>query len=178
MVRSVYVSYAWQGAWTFNNDGTPLPQGTANGKRSIVKDGFIHANDDAFKFYNSFVNIDNYQVWQFKNGAVFPLGWFPKTVSDVVVSSVDLLNVELWYNQGHNLGLVNYTSGNGSGTISDLTFNNINVGTNIARVIGLKASAQKFQNITFNNLVTIQHLEIGAAVWLFSGPLGLHGGRS
>ena len=138
-------------AWTYNNDGTPLPQGTVS-RRSVVKDCFVHANDDAFKLYNSHVTIDNCQVWQSKNGAVFQLGWFPKTVEDIAVNNVDLLNIELWYNQGHNLGLVNFTSGNGSGVIKNIAFNNINVDANIARVIGLKANTQQFRDITFNNL--------------------------
>ncbi len=65
------------GSWTYNNDGLLLP------RNGVIRNAFIHADDDAFKISHSNAQIENCVVWQNSNGAVFQFGWFPKTLSQI-----------------------------------------------------------------------------------------------
>lgn len=85
-------------AWIYNNDGLPNPSGAS----SSISNCFIHADDDAFKIYNSGSTIHNCVIWQGYNGAVFQFGWFPKTVNNVTVSNVDVIHCYLWYGNGQS----------------------------------------------------------------------------
>lgn len=138
------------GAWTYNNDGLPV------GTNSIVKNAFIHADDDSFKLYNNGGRVENCVVWQANNGAVFQFGWFPKSVSDVVVNNVDVIHFENWYGVNQtNRAVFNYADTGGSGIIRDIRFNNVTVEGRVLRLFGLKSSGgQKFRNFTFSNLNT------------------------
>lgn len=151
--KGTMTNFKLVGAWTYNNDGTPIPEGA----NSSISDCFIHANDDAFKLYNSDSSINNCVVWQSENGAVFQTGWFPKTIDNVTTSNIDVIWLENWYHPGNNLGLLNFANAGGGGTISNLNFNNIYVEGNVMRIIGLSPSnGQKFDGITFKNLIVDQ----------------------
>ena len=91
--QGTFDNFKMVGAWTYNNDGLPNPTGSS----SYIRNAFIHADDDAFKIYNSDSRIENCVVWQSNNGAVFQFGWFPKTCSNVEVSNIDVIHFENWY---------------------------------------------------------------------------------
>ena len=93
--RGRFENFKMVGAWSYNNDGLPVPGGG-----SLVRDAFIHANDDALKLYHSGARVENCVVWQGNNGAVFQFGWFPKTVRDVRVRDMDIIHNENWYGVG------------------------------------------------------------------------------
>ena len=148
--RGQFQNFKMLGAWTYNNDGLPVP----GGSDSIVRDAFIHANDDAFKLYNSNARIENCTVWQGPNGATFQLGWFAKTVRNVHIKNIDVIHNENWYgvNQS-NRALINFADATGQGTIEDFHFENLHIEGKILRLIGLKTGGgQKIQNFHFNNL--------------------------
>jgi hypothetical protein len=138
------------GAWTYNNDGLPVP----GGEGSFVRDAFVHANDDAFKLYNSGGRIENCTVWQGPNGAVFQFGWFAKSVSDVRVGNIDIIHNENWYGVGQsNRATINFADASGSGLIEDVRFENITTEGKILRLFGFKTDGgQKFRRFHFNNL--------------------------
>ncbi|MEM9463687.1 MAG: hypothetical protein AAGF11_56640 [Myxococcota bacterium] len=147
--EAVMENFKIVGGWTYNNDGLPLPEGL----RSRVADCFVHANDDAFKIYNSGSTVENCVVWQSENGASFQLGWFPKSIENVTVRDIDIIHSESWYHPGNNLGVVNYANAGGTGTIANLTFSELRVEGNIMRVLGLApAGGQIIQDIQFEGL--------------------------
>ena len=148
--RGTFDNFKMVGAWTYNNDGLPNPSGA----ESRITNAFIHAADDAFKLYNSDSTIDNCVVWQSNNGAVFQLGWFPKTVRGVRVSDVDVIHFENWYGVGlGNRALFNYADAGGAGTISDIEFTDVRVEGPILRLFGFKCSGgQVIRDVTFNRL--------------------------
>ncbi|MFN0129872.1 MAG: hypothetical protein ACKV19_24670 [Verrucomicrobiales bacterium] len=123
------------GAWTYNHDGLPVPGGAG----SVVRDAFIHADDDAFKLYHSGGRVENCVVWQNNNGAVFRFGWFPKTVRDVRVHGVDVIHNENWYgvNQS-NRAVFNYADASGHGVIEDVRFEDIAIEGRILRAFGFR----------------------------------------
>lgn len=138
------------GAWCYNNDGLPIPSGPG----SRISGCFIHANDDAFKIYGSGGVIEDCVVWQGSNGAVFQLGWFPKTVRNVTVRRVDVIHFENWYGVDQvNRALFNYADSAGSGTIEEIRFRDIRVEGPILRLFGLRcAGGQIIRNVTFDGL--------------------------
>lgn len=148
--QGTFDNFKMVGAWTYNNDGLPNPAGS----ESSISNCFIHADDDAFKIYNSGSSIENCVVWQNNNGAVFQFGWFPKTVNDVTVSNVDIIHFENWYGVGQvNRALFNYADSGGNGTIHGIEFNNINVEGPILRLFGFHCiGGQVIRDIKFNNL--------------------------
>jgi len=149
--RGTLDNFKMVGAWTYNNDGLPNPSGTT----SIIKNAYIHANDDALKIYNSGSMITNCVIWQANNGAVIQFGWFPKSVSNVTVNDIDVIHFENWYGVNQvNRAVVNYANAGGPGTISDIRFKNFIVEDRVLRLFGLDTvgSAQVLRNITFNHL--------------------------
>ena len=139
------------GAWTYNNDGVPNPSGST----SIIKNAFIHADDDALKIYNNDSRITNCVIWQSNNGASIQFGWFPKTVSNVTVNDIDVIHFENWYGVNQvNRAVISYANAGGSGTISNIRFNNFNIEGKVLRLFGLNTvgSAQVIRDVSFNGL--------------------------
>lgn len=139
------------GAWTYNNDGLPNPSGAT----SIIKNAFIHADDDALKMYNSDSKITNCVIWQSNNGAPIQFGWFPKTVSNVTRNDIDVIHFENWYGVNQvNRAVISYANAGGPGTISGIRFNNFTVEGKVLRLFGLNTvgSAQVLKNFSFNSL--------------------------
>lgn len=148
--KGTFDNFKIVGAWTYNNDGLPV----AGGNGSIVKDAFIHADDDAFKIYQSGARIENCVVWQNSNGAVFQFGWFPKTVRDVRVRGVDVIHNENWFgvNQ-NNRAVFNFADAGGKGVIEDIHFEDIMIEGKILRLFGLKPTGgQILRDWHFKNL--------------------------
>jgi hypothetical protein len=133
--KGTFENFKIVGAWTYNNDGLPVP----GGNESIVRDAFIHADDDALKFYQSGARVEDCVVWQNSNGAVFQFGWFPKTVCDIRVRGVDVIHNENWYgvNQS-NRAVFNFADAGGKGTIEDVHFEEIHIEGKILRMFGFK----------------------------------------
>ena len=148
--RGRFENFKMVGAWTYNNDGLPVP----GGGNSIVRDAFIHADDDALKLYHSGARVENCVVWQGNNGAVFQFGWFPKTVRDVRVRDVDVIHNENWYGVGQaNRATFNYADSGGAGLIEDVHFENVTIEGRILRLFGFKAGrGQKIRDFHFQNL--------------------------
>lgn len=151
--KGIFDNFKMVGAWTYNNDGLPNPAGPD----SRIANAFIHADDDAFKIYNGGSTIENCVVWQSSNGAVFQFGWFPKTVSDVTVSTIDIIHFENWYGRGQpNRAVFNYANASGSGTISNMRFSDINIEGRVLRLFGFKcdgkANRQKIRDFTFTSM--------------------------
>jgi len=148
--RGRFLNFKMLGAWTYNNDGLPVPGGSG----SLVRNAFIHANDDAFKLYNSGAEVENCTVWQGPNGAVFQFGWFPKSVRDVRVSGIDIIHNENWYGVGQsNRATFNFAEAAGEGTIENIHFDDIRIEGKILRLFGFKAGAgQQFRRFEFKNL--------------------------
>lgn len=152
------------GAWTYNNDGLPVP----GGEGSVVRDAFIHADDDAFKLYHTGGRVKDCVVWQNSNGAVFQFGWFAKTVRAMHVHGVDVIHNENWYgvNQG-NRAVFNYADAGGKGVIENIHFEDIAIEGKILRAFGFKAtSGQVLRGWHFKNF------SVGA---LGAGQLGAPG---
>ncbi len=148
--RGVFENFKIVGAWTYNNDGLPVPGGAG----SAVRDAFIHADDDALKLYHTGGRVENCVVWQNNNGAVFQFGWFPKTVRDVRVRGVDVVHNENWYgvNQG-NRAVFNYADAGGKGVIEDIHFEDIAIEGKILRAFGFKAmGGQTLRGWQFKNV--------------------------
>ena len=148
--RGRFRNFKMVGAWTYNNDGLPVPGGEA----SSVRDAFVHANDDAFKLYNSGGRIENCTVWQGPNGAVFQFGWFAKSVRDIRIGDIDIIHNENWYGVGQsNRATINFADASGSGLIENVRFENITTEGKILRIFGLKADGgQRFRRFHFKNL--------------------------
>jgi hypothetical protein len=149
--KGVFDNFKMVGAWTYNNDGLPNPAGAT----SVIRNAFIHANDDAFKIYNSGSTISNCVVWQANNGAVIQFGWFPKTVSNVTVRDIDVIHFENWYGVNQvNRAVINYANAGGPGTISNIRFDNFIIEGPVLRLFGLNTvgSAQVIRDVSFNNL--------------------------
>ncbi len=148
--RGTFDNFKMVGAWTYNNDGLPNP----TGDESRIANAFIHADDDAFKIYNSGSTIDNCVVWQSNNGAVFQFGWFPKTVNDVRVSRIDVIHFDNWYGVGQvNRALFNYANSGGPGMISRIEFRDIRVEGPVLRLFGFQCfGGQVIRDVTFTNL--------------------------
>lgn len=148
--RGVFANFKIVGAWTYNNDGLPVPGGTG----SIVRDAFIHADDDALKLYHSGGRVENCVVWQNNNGAVFQFGWFPKTVRDVRVRGVDVIHNENWYGVNQvNRAVFNYADAGGRGVIEDIHFEDIAIEGKVLRAFGFKAmGGQALRGWQFKNV--------------------------
>lgn len=138
------------GAWTYNNDGLPVP----GGKDSSVENAFIHANDDTFKLYNSNGRIENCTIWQGPNGATFQLGWFAKTVRNVSIKNIDLIHCENWYGVDQtNRAIINFADASGKGTIEDFHFENLYFEGPLLRLFDLSPDGnQIIRNFTFDTL--------------------------
>ena len=148
--RGQFSNFKMLGAWTYNNDGLPVPGGT----NSVVENAFIHANDDAFKLYKSDARVENCVVWQGPNGAVFQFGWFAKSVGDVAVSNIDIIHNENWYgvNQAAR-ATISFADASGDGLIQNVSFENIHIEGKILRLFGMKAGGgQRIRNFQFNGL--------------------------
>lgn len=148
--RGRFENFKMLGAWTYNNDGLPVP----GGSDSVVRDAFIHANDDTFKLYNSNARVENCVVWQGPNGATFQLGWFPKSVSNVHLKRIDLIHNENWYGVSRtNRAVINFADATGKGLIEDFHFENIFMEGPLLRLFDLSAGGdQIICNFTFTNL--------------------------
>ncbi|MEM7234489.1 MAG: hypothetical protein AAF517_20080, partial [Planctomycetota bacterium] len=157
--RGRFNNFKMVGAWTYNNDGLPNP----TGEDGRIANCFIHADDDAFKIYNSGSSIDNCVVWQSNNGAVFQFGWYPKTVSGVRVSNIDVIHFENWYGVGQsNRAVFNYANSGGNGTISDIVFDDVRVEGPILRLFGFNCfGGQVVRGLTFNHLSVPGGMGIG-----------------
>ena len=120
----------------------------------MVRDAFIHADDDALKLYHTGGRVENCVVWQNNNGAVFQFGWFPKTVRDVRVRGVDVIHNENWYGVNQlNRAVFNYADAGGKGAIEDIRFEDIAIEGKILRAFGFKATGgQVLRNWHFKNL--------------------------
>jgi hypothetical protein len=144
----VFDNFKIVGSWTYNNDGLPLAEG------GVVRNCFIHANDDSFKLYHSGGRIENCVLWQNCNGAVFQFGWFAKSLSGLTVSDIDIIHFENWYgvNQG-NRAVFNYADAGGPGLIEKVSFENIAIEGRVMRLFGFKAvGGQKLRDFHFNGL--------------------------
>jgi hypothetical protein len=134
------------GNWGWNGDGIPALTGTT------ISDSFVSAFDDAFKLYSSGATVKNNTLWQMDNGAVFQLGWFAKSISNVTATNNTLLHAE-WTGANSNWGLLNYQEGGGSGTISNLTIDGTRIMGPTTRIVALSntSAAQTFNNIKLTN---------------------------
>lgn len=95
--------------WAFNSDGTVSPR---NGQ---IEDCFIQSYDDSIKLTQSDSNVEHCVIWQFGNGANFQIGWYPKSISNVHVSDIDVIHSENWWGPNDNAGLLSYTHGPATG---------------------------------------------------------------
>ncbi len=136
------------GSWTYNNDGLPLA------RNGVIRNAFIHANDDSIKLYHSDAKVENCVLWQNCNGAVFQFGWFPKSLSNVTVTNVDIIHFENWYgvNQS-NRAVFNYANAGGPGLIENISFDHVTVEGRILRLFGFNAMGQQqIRYFRFNRL--------------------------
>src|SRR4029434_8386816 len=118
--------------WAFQNDGTVSPR---NGR---IEDCFIQSYDDSIKLTQSGANVERCIIWQFGNGANFQIGWYPKSISNVHVTDIDVIHSENWWGKNDNAGLLSYTHNSaGNGLIQDLSFTNIYLEDRLMRVFGL-----------------------------------------
>lgn len=148
--RGTFENFKMLGAWTYNNDGLPNPSGPG----SHIRDAFIHADDDAFKLYNGGSTIENCVVWQANNGAVFQLGWFPKTVGGIRIRDIDVIHFENWYGVGQvNRAVFNYANAGGPGLIEDIEFHDIRIEGPVLRLFGFQATGgQVIRDLSFHRL--------------------------
>ena len=162
--RGHFSNFKMLGAWSYNNDGLPVP----GGANSLVENAFIHANDDALKLYTSGAKVQNCVIWQGPNGAVFQFGWFTKSAKDIAVSMIDIIHNENWYGVDQvNRATINFADASGNGNIENITFRDVHIEGNILRLFGFKTGGgQIIRNFHFNNL----HLE-----GLGAGQLGAPG---
>lgn len=151
------------GNWGWNGDGIPALPGTT------ISDCFISAFDDAVKLYSSRATVRDNTLWQMDNGAVFQLGWYGKTISDVTVSDNTVLHAE-WTGTNSNWGLLNYEENGGSGTISDVTVSGTRVMGPVTRIVALsnQETAQSFRNIRLQD-TTVDKLFTTAEIQRLSG---------
>ncbi|MBU8861611.1 MULTISPECIES: hypothetical protein [unclassified Micromonospora] len=131
------------GNWGWNGDGIPALTGTT------ISDSFVSAFDDAFKLYSSNATVKNNTLWQMDNGAVFQLGWFAKTISNITATNNTLLHTE-WTGTNSNWGLLNYQEAGGSGTVSNVSITGTRIMGPTTRVVALSntSAAQTFRTIT------------------------------
>ncbi|WP_157744882.1 glycoside hydrolase family protein [Micromonospora coxensis] len=146
------------GNWGWNGDGIPAMTGTT------ISDSFVSAFDDAFKLYSSNATIKNNTLWQMDNGAVFQLGWFAKTISNITATNNTLLHAE-WTGTNSNWGLLNYQEAGGSGTISNLTIDGTRIMGPTTRVVALSntSASQAFRGVkltdtTVDKLYTVAEI--------------------
>jgi len=133
--------------WAFNNDGAVSPR---DGR---IEDCFIQSHDDSIKLTQSDSNVEHCVIWQFGNGANFQIGWYPKSISNVRVSDIDVIHSENWWGPNDNAGLLSYTHGPGNGLIQDLSFTNINLEDKLMRLVGLfPESGLRIDGVKFTNI--------------------------
>nr|KAG5690875.1 hypothetical protein BaRGS_028907 [Batillaria attramentaria] len=127
------------GAWVYNNDGISVGFG------SVVRDSFIHANDDSIKLYASNVEVTRCVVWQAQNGAVFQFGWWPtRTVQRVLVTSVDVIHTDWCTFKGKNChispnnAVVDLAGNTTLLQVSDLEFRDVRVEGFCPRIFNFK----------------------------------------
>jgi hypothetical protein len=134
--------------WAFQNDGTVSPR---NGR---IEDCFIQSYDDSIKLTQSGAKVERCVIWQFGNGANFQIGWYPKSISNVHVTDIDVIHSENWWGANDNTGLLGYTHNSpGDGLIRDLSFTNINLEDKVMRLVGLyPESGQRIDGVKFTNI--------------------------
>lgn len=137
--------------WAYSADGTMTPA------RGRIENCFIQANDDAIVLSNSGATIRNCTLWQFGNGASFQAGWYNKSISDIEVSSIDVIHSETWWGPGDNSGLLNFARtalvAGRPGEIRDVRFNNIVLEDRNLRLVGLTAEfGQRIRDVRFTNV--------------------------
>ncbi|KAJ4305095.1 hypothetical protein N0V90_000625 [Kalmusia sp. IMI 367209] len=60
--------------------------------KSHVRDVFYHVGDDAIKTYYSNVLCERMIVWKTNNAPIVQFGWYPRTVDNVTVDTVDVIH--------------------------------------------------------------------------------------
>jgi hypothetical protein len=132
------------GNWRWNNDGIAVT------KDSLVKECFVSAFDDAFKIYSSGGTVEDCVVWQMDNGAIFQLGWYPKTVRGVRARGIDVIHAE-WTGRNQNWGILNMAQRNEAqsepGVVSDLVLSDIRIEGPCAKIAGLELYGMPNQRI-------------------------------
>lgn len=65
--------------------------GLENYPGSTVQDVFYHSNDDTIKTYYSNVNIERITVWKCTTAPTVQLGWASRTLENILVTDVDII---------------------------------------------------------------------------------------
>lgn len=78
--------YKQVGAFFGQTDGIEMYPG------SYVHDIFYHAGDDTIKTYYSNVQVERITVWKTNNAPIIQFGWYPRTLSNITVDSVDVIH--------------------------------------------------------------------------------------
>ncbi len=135
------------GQWAYNNDGLRVL------RNARVEGLFVQTNDDAIVLDASGARIDDCVIWDFSNGGTFQIGWYPKTMSNIRVTNIDVIHSEAWWSDGHNSGLLAFYPAGGAGLISDLHFSNINLEGDVLRLVDLNPElGQQIDGVTFTNV--------------------------
>jgi hypothetical protein len=161
-------------AWTHNADGIAL------GESNTVNHSFLRCNDDVFKLYKSKARITNTVVWQQHNGIIFQTGWFPKTVSDVIVQDVDIIHAEWCYETNpecitsKNVGVIGHINDarngvkSGASYITNFTYERIRVEDDVYRLFAVNMSAV---NKGLTHDIEGQYAGITLKDWVFDGTI-------
>lgn len=78
--------YKQVGAFFGQTDGIEMYPG------SNVHDIFYHAGDDVLKTYYSNVLVERVVVWKTNNAPIIQFGWYPRTLTNITVDSVDVVH--------------------------------------------------------------------------------------
>ncbi|MFH8248995.1 family 49 glycosyl hydrolase [Microbacterium sp. B2969] len=98
-------NYQQVGSWYWQTDGIELYDG------STMRNTFFHSNDDVLKMYHSDVSIENTVIWKNENGPVIQWGWTPRNISDVTVTSTDVIHNRMyWKDTKYNTCIFNSSS--------------------------------------------------------------------
>eukprot|EP00392_Amoebophrya_sp_AT5.2_P004427 g4435.t1 len=87
--------YKQVGAFFYQTDGLYLYDD------GVIKNSFLHANDDGLKTYYSQLQFENIQMWKGPNDPVFQLGWYPRNIRNIHATKIDILHTR--YNEGNGL---------------------------------------------------------------------------
>ena len=148
--RGTLDNFKMVGAWTYNNDGLPNPSGATSIIERLHPCGRRRAEDLQQRFQGRELRDLAEQ-----QRCAIQFGWFPKTVSNVTISDIDVIHFEHWYGVNQvNCAVINYANAGGPGTISGIHFNNFHVEGKVLRLFGLNTvgSKQVLKDFTFNNL--------------------------